>query len=370
MANDEHVAMLKKGVGAWNAWRDENPARPDLSEASLIDANLSRASLGLAYLNRADLSLATLFEANLRRADLRGANLRGANLWKANLGKANLSGANLSGVNLYGANLVGANLGGADLKEADLSEASLMNANFSGADLSGANLESALLVKTDLTGADLIGCRVHGVSAWRLKLDSTTKQRNLVITSADEPTVTVDNIEVAQLIYLLLHNEKIRDVIDTVGKKGVLLLGRFTEGRMEVLDRLRDKLRDLGFVPIVFNFDKPETKDFSETVRLLASLSKFVIVDITNPRSAPLELQATVPDYMVPFAPILQQGEQPFSMFVDLQNKHDWVLRPVVGYPSVERLIEVLEDRVVRPAEAKFNELLARRTNQLRVENV
>ena len=127
---------------------------------------------------------------------------------------------------------------------------------------------------------------------------------------------------------------------------------------------------DLGFVPMVFNFDKPETKDFSETVRLLCNLSKFVIVDITNPRSAPLELQATVPDYMVPFAPILQQGEQPFSMFVDLQNKYDWVLQPVVGYPSVDRLIEVLEDKVVRPAEAKFNQLLARRTNQLRIKNV
>jgi hypothetical protein len=77
-----------------------------------------------------------------------------------------------------------------------------------------------------------------------------------------------------------------------------------------------------------------------------------------------------VPDYMVPFAPILEHGEQPFSMFVDLQNKYDWVLQPVISYPSVQRLIEVLEDKVVRPAEAKFNELLARRTNQLRVETV
>jgi hypothetical protein len=33
-------------------------------------------------------------------------------------------------------------------------------------------------------------------------------------------------------------------------------------------------------------------------------------------------------------------------------------------------LIEVLEDRIVRPAEGKFNELLARRTKQLRVEDV
>jgi hypothetical protein len=130
-----------------------------------------------------------------------------------------------------------------------------------------------------------------------------------------------------------------------------------------VLERLQDKLRDLGFMPMVFNFDKPETKDFSETVRLLCNLSKFVIVDITNPRSAPLELQATVPDYMVPFVPILQQGEQPFAMFVDLQNKHDRVLQPVVGYPSVDRLIEVLEDKVVRPAEASTNSWRGEPTN-------
>ena len=32
MANDEHVALLKKGVDAWNEWRGENPdIRPDLS---------------------------------------------------------------------------------------------------------------------------------------------------------------------------------------------------------------------------------------------------------------------------------------------------------------------------------------------------
>ena len=73
---------------------------------------------------------------------------------------------------------------------------------------------------------------------------------------------------------------------------------------------------------------------------------------------------------MVPFAPILQQGEEPFAMFVDLQNKYDWVLEPVIGYSSVDRLIEVLEDKIVRPAEAKFNELLARRTKPIRVKRV
>ena len=410
MANDEHVALLKQSVAAWHAWRHENDdIRPDLtnadlrkvnlsgadlhdvnltgadlikadlswailSGANLSGANLHRADLREANLDRAnlikaDLSGAILLRVDLREADLTGANLTGANLYDADLSRANLSGANLERAYLSGANLSGANLSGANLYDANLTLAVVGGANFSGANLSGANLEGAQLSEADLSGADLTGCRIYGVSAWGLKLEKT-QQQNLVITHEDEPAITVDNIEVAQFIYLMLHNPKIRDVIDTIGKKGVLLLGRFTEGRMVVLERLRDKLRDLGFVPMVFNFDKPETKDFTETVRLLCNLSHFVIVDITNPRSAPLELQATVPDYMVPFAPILQQGEQPFSMFVDLQNKYDWVLQPVVGYPSVDRLIEVLEDKVVRPAEAKFNELLARRTTQLRVENV
>jgi hypothetical protein len=359
MANDEHVAILKKGVDTWNKWRKADQVEGSLTDADLSGADLSRASLSEANLAGANLSDANLSEAILIQADLT----------QANLIKANLAGANLSGADVTFALLSLANLSGANLSLANLSMANLAGANLSRANLISTSLNGAILVDADLTDADLTGCRIYGVSAWRLKLERT-KQQNLVITPAKEPTVAVDNIEVAQFVYLLLHNEKIRDVIDTIGKKGVLLLGRFTGGRLAVLERLRDKLRDLGFLPMVFNFDKPETKDFTETVRLLCNLSHFVIVDITNPRSAPLELQATVPDYMVPFAPILQQGEQPFSMFVDLQNKYDWVLQPVVRYPSVDRLIEVLEDKIVRPAEAKFNELLARRTKLLRVENV
>jgi uncharacterized protein YjbI with pentapeptide repeats len=381
MANDDHIAQLKNGVASWNAWREENRhILADLRGANLRAANLSRANLhaanlGGAYLTEANLSWTNLREANLHEANLGGADFSGADLHEANLRKANHSGADLRGTDLRGANLRGTNLRGADFSGADLRGANLLGANLRatnvhGANLSNANLEAAILVDTDLTGADLTGCRIHGASAWRLKLDTKTRQQNLVITRENEPVITVDNIEVAQFVYLLLYNEKIRDVIDTIGKKGVLLLGRFTEGRMQILERLREKLRSLGFVPMVFNFDKPETKDFTETVRLLANLSRFVIVDITNPRSTPLELQAAVPDYMIPFAPILQEGEKPFAMFEDLQNKYDWVLQPIIVYPTVDRLIEVLEDKIVRTAEAKFNELLARRTKQLRVEKV
>jgi hypothetical protein len=54
--------------------------------------------------------------------------------------------------------------------------------------------------------------------SWGVKLEGA-RQQNLIITPAIEPEIAVDNIEVGQFIYLLLHNEKIRDVIDTITSK-------------------------------------------------------------------------------------------------------------------------------------------------------
>src|SRR6516165_6214985 len=86
MANDEHVAMLKKDVAAWNEWRDENQSLwPDL-----IQANLHGADLVEANLYRANLTEANLTEANLTKAILIGANLTGAELSGADLSRAYL----------------------------------------------------------------------------------------------------------------------------------------------------------------------------------------------------------------------------------------------------------------------------------------
>lgn len=76
----------------------------------------------------------------------------------------------------------------------------------------------------------------------------------------------------------------------------MLILGRFTE-RTPVLDGLRTRLRELGFAPIVFDFERPTSKDLTETVQILAGLSAFIIADLTAPRSAPHEAQAVIPAY-------------------------------------------------------------------------
>jgi len=49
MANDEHVAMLRKGVDAWNEWRFEKPLNiPDLSGTNLSGTNLRATVLEVA----------------------------------------------------------------------------------------------------------------------------------------------------------------------------------------------------------------------------------------------------------------------------------------------------------------------------------
>jgi uncharacterized protein YjbI with pentapeptide repeats len=252
----------------------------------------------------------------------------------------------------------------ANLGEANLSGADLSVAGLTGADLTGAHLGEARLVETNLVDAILTGCWVYGISAWNVKLNERTKQKGLIITPSWEPAVSVDDLEVAQFVYLLLHNEKIRRVIDTVGKKGVLLLGRFTEGRIEVLERLRDELRKRGYLPIVFNFDKPETKTFTETIRVLAGLSRFVIADVTDPQSVPAELQAVVPVVMVPFLPILENGKKPFALLEDLRIEHgDRMFKPF-SYPSLDALAAALEEKIIEPAETRFAKLQARKARR------
>jgi hypothetical protein len=217
---------------------------------------------------------------------------------------------------------------------------------------------SSALVETDFTAADLTGCHVYGISAWGLKLESAT-QRNLVITPENEPAITVDNIAVAQFIYLMLHNPNIRDVIDTITSKAVLILGRFTPERKAVLDALRDELRKRKYLPILFDFAVPATRDITETVSLLARMARFVIADLTDPSSLPKELEAIVPHLAVPVQPLLEGVSRPYAMFKDYW-KYDWVL-PVHRYEGLEPLLATLAEKVIAPAEGKVKALEERR---------
>jgi hypothetical protein len=375
MADKEQLRLIKSSVAGWNAWVEQasnelNPGSKnewtevrtvpiDLREADLAGANLSGALLDGADLMGANLENANLQGAFLPKSQLVGANLMGADASNAIIGLshlnvANLRIANLSRADLRGSDLHFAMLNGADLRNADLSETTFSKADLSDTDLRGADLSLSILVGTKLGNAQLAGCRVYGCSAWDIQ-GIPASQNDLIISKTG--MITTDDLEVAQFIYLMYENQKIRNVIDSMTAKGVLILGRFSPPeRKAVLDGLREKLREFNLLPIVFDFDRPTDKDFTETIKTLAGLSYFVIADVTNPKSSPLELQATVPDYQIPFVPIIQEGEDPFAMMVDLQKKYDWVLKTVT-YDSMETLMKVLKPLIIDPAMKKRQEL-------------
>lgn len=218
---------------------------------------------------------------------------------------------------------------------------------------------NATLIETNFEKANLTGCRIYGISAWNLKLDGAI-QPDLIITPAGESELTVDNLEVAQFIYLLIHNERIRHVIDTITSKVVLILGRFTPERKAILDALREELRKRNYSPVLFDFDKPASRDLTETISTLAHMARFIIADITDAKSIPQELQAIVPDLpSVPVQPLLESSYKEYDMFEHFR-RYPWVLETYY-HNGLEEILNSLKEKVIDLAEMKVKELEKRR---------
>jgi len=398
----EHLQLFNQGKDNWNKWRDENPhIKPDLSSQKfgrgldlkgwkLSGTNFSRSSLIEADFRPDNEPLKTLkhicfSSANLAGADFSnlgiidvefsGATLNGAKFEGSLLNNTNFSHAKLIETNLNGINCpIGVDFSGAELRDAKLIGATLINSSFRHTDLTAANFSNA-----DLTGASFIdtncestnfsGCRIYGISVWDLKTNKDTNQENLIIEKYGQQSIVVDNIEVAQLVYLILHYPNLRKVIGTVGKLGVLILGRFTPERLSVLHNIRDELRRMGYLPIIFDFERPPNRTFTETILTLAGLSRFVIADITNPSSSPLELQALMPNFQIPLAPIIQRGEKPFSMFQDLLNSFNDRTLEILEYSSSDELKLVLKKAIVDPALKLSDNLLEKKQRLLKTRD-
>lgn len=407
MPDTSQVAILEKGVDAWNTWRLENSeAQVDLSglqlsesylpginfsRANLRDADIAYGSFANSNFNGADMSRVEARNATFMDADLRGAILCDATLADADMRKARMSGANLTSINLNKANLQDvdfsgslmpgamlrlatvfrANFSDCDLSNADLSDArlngvkflraslnkalligtDLSSADFTGADLRGAQMWKAMLVETRLDGANLTGARIFGIAAWDVYTDEATIQQGLIITEAFTPEITVDELEIAQFIYLMLENRKIRRVLDTITSKAVLILGRFTDERKHVLECVRTVLRDqFNMVPILFDFPPSTSRDLTETVQLLASLCRFVIADLTDAKSIPQELSHIVPLLpSVPVQPIILSTQREYAMFEHWRRFPN--VLPEFHYENCDHLLYHLKSGVINPVE-------------------
>jgi uncharacterized protein YjbI with pentapeptide repeats len=392
MADEYQLAVLRDGVRQWNLWRKANPeiaidlSKADLRKMELWDvdlheAQLHGANLCNAQLYRADLHGAHLHSAQLYRAYLSGVDLHGVDLSEANLRKANLVGADLSAANLIAADLTEVDLREADLHEGYLSGASLRRVDATGAilcevnlcsaDLCGANLTRADLSRADLSGADLSealcvdtvfvqttlsGCRVHGITTRHVDLDGAV-QEALCIMPHGQPAITVDQLEVAQFISLMLNHQHIREVVHALTSRFVLIVGCFSVERKLVLEALRKELRRQKYAPLVMNFEAPASGDMTEMVSTLARTARFLIVDLTDVSNLPQEVVSIVPNLSsVTVQPLMEEGG---SVPIWLQ---EWRQAPRIldlyCYPDLDGLVASVKECVIGPAELRVSTLI------------
>ena len=388
----QHLDCIKQGGKVWNKWRESVPTKkPNLSganlrkadlrnvdfswtnlmEANLRETNLSWTNFQRANLRKASLRRAILRETNfgwtnlswvdLRESYLRRANLRRSDLSWANLKEANLREADLRQANLSWADLREANLREADLREANLKEAYLSNANFreadlAEADLTEADLRGANLFKANLSQANLSGCRIFGISAWNANLDEA-KQSNLVISDWDEPVITVDNFEIAQFFYLLLHNKEIRSVVNSISSQVILILGCFLPERMAILDTIREELRKHEYLPVFFDCQKPSSQNFIAMISLLARMARFIIADFTDPKIVLQVLPHIVRTIAVPVQPLLIKGTGREPPMISTLRRHHKSVLDTYWYTDSQDLLLSLEEKVIVSAEARIREL-------------
>lgn len=358
-----------------------NIINTDFTGANLSGANLAGTPINQAILNQTKLSYTNLAKTNLffdtflisqkgcdfsgirmPNADLWGANLTGANLERSTLPQSDIKDsilvdADLSGADLSESDLTGANLSGANLSGTNLSGANLSGANLSGTNLKGTNLMKSFFIETNLNNANIEGAKVYGISAWNIKKEGLI-QKDLIITKDDEPKITVDDLEMAQFIYMMLNNQKIRDVIDTLTSKTVLILGRFSEERKPLLDAIKEELRLRNYLPILFDFEKPAGRNLTETISILAKMSRFVIADLTDAKSIPQELSHIVPfTPSLPVLPIILEGQKEYAMFEHFKA-YPWVM-PLHAYASQEAMLAEITEKIIAPAEQKAAALRA-----------
>ncbi len=329
------VELLKNNAIAWSEWRNRHPNQtPSLREVNFVKELMKdkKDIFDLPHFYNVDFTKVDLHMSSLRNCFFDNCSFDGAKITFADLVDAYFTDCTFRDVNMRVSKIGSATFSDCIFESSDLSYCSAENTSFEGSKFTDTILEHVSFVENNFSNTQLIGCSVYGISSWDLNLDNSV-QNNLIVTKENQPTITVDNIELAQFIYLMINNTKLRNIIDTITSKVVLILGNFSPERKTVLNEIRERLRFYDYIPVMFDFEKPSSRNFTETVYTLAHMSRFVVADLSSTRSVGHELATIVPKLpSVTFYPLIVSGDKEYGMFSDLLE-YNWV-RPIMTYET------------------------------------
>jgi uncharacterized protein YjbI with pentapeptide repeats len=329
---EEKDKIILKGAQVWNEWRRNNQSLLDFNSPSWYECR-----------------------------DAKGRSIKGRN--KLNFGGMDLSNARIhkafaEGLNLREAIFDGTQFEEGDFSRADFSGATFRNTKFNKTILTDANFNGTTFINCNLNRVNLTNAQfcvkeiretvVYGISSWDLHTCPEMKQSKLVIEKTYElysdlvnrghVPLMVDDIELAQFIHYLTDHKKMRNMINVFNSRGVLLLGKFKDGGIGRLYKLHDWLSDNEYMPMMFDFERPDNLDLTETIVTMAGLSKFIIADLSG-ASVPQELYAISITFKKPIIAYSTDGG--YSMFSDIKRRNPNVVHIQVGID--EELIDKIQ---------------------------
>jgi uncharacterized protein YjbI with pentapeptide repeats len=331
MSQDDLSEILLRGAKVWNAWRERHRGPLTLAAPHWYNAP-GRNGVQMKARNRLDFSGMNLSGVAIHRAFAEGLNLRDAVFEDAHFEEGDFSRANFAG---------------ASFRNTKFNKTVLTDANFDGATFVNCNLNRINLAGASFRVKEISETVVYGISAWDLKTSDETKQSRLVIERTyglysdliqeGKVPLMVDDIELAQFVYYLSNHKKMRDALNIMNEKGVLLLGRFKDGGLERLYSIRERLQSKGYMAMIFDFERPDNLSLTETVVTMAGLSKFVVADLSG-SSVTAELQSILGQIK---KPILAFGN-PSATFPDVADQTK--VLTIEGDDS--KLLDALEDKL------------------------
>ncbi len=290
--------------------------------------------------------------------------------------RIDFSGMTLDGISIHAAFAEGLKIENVIIENCHFEEGDFLRASFRGPRFrntrfnktifTGAGFRDTTFINCNLncinlTGADfrvreISNTVVYSVSTWDLRTCDQNRQPRLVIEKThdlysdrieqEKIPWMVDDIELAQLIHYLSNHRKIHDTFNILNDHGVLLLGRFHNGELTRRDRIGQWFRHHGYLLIIFDFDRPDSLSFTETIITMAGLSKFVIADLSG-RSVPAELQGI---FNILNKPLLVFGD-PSALLPDLEDNTTVITIETDDTKLLEKLAEALPQLESRHAE-------------------
>lgn len=331
MTQDDPSEILLQGAKVWNAWRKHHRGLLNFA-APRWYSSPGPGGMQVKGRNRVDFSEMNLSGVMIHSAFAEGLNLRNTIFEDAHFEEGDFSRADFSG---------------AYFRSTRFNKTILTGANFDGATFINCNLNRVNLVGASFRVKEISETVVYGIAAWDLQISDQMKQSKLVIERTSDlysdliqqgkVPLMVDDIELAQFVYYLSSHKKMRDALNILNDKGVLLLGRFNDGGLERLYSIRERLQSKGYMAMIFDFARPDNLSLTETVVTMAGLSKFIVVDLSG-ASVPAELQSILSQIK---KPILAFGNA-YAMFPDVADQVD--VLTIEGRDS--ELLNGLEERL------------------------